>query len=311
MRHRIVSLALFLSMLLSAPVACAKAFPRPKPGDQFIGHRYTVTVKKGESMSSISRAHDIGFNALVYANPGIDPKKLEVGTVLIIPDQHLLPPKPWRGIIANLPQMRLMYFPEHGETIYTYPIGIRRAGWDTPLGKMKITEKRKNPVWIVPKSVQKDLAKRGIRLPDVVRSGPNNPLGHYAMRLSYPTYLIHGTNDPNGVGRRVTAGCLRMFPEDIAELFNKVSIGEPVRILNRPFQLTRSDDHLMLTVFKPIDHQTPAQWAPVLANALDRWTSTSLNRIDWSAIDLIIKHAPGQPMPIGQFTIGKTTDGTA
>lgn len=291
---------LIISALLLPSTVLAKTFDRPSHDAQFIGQNFTVIVKEGDSYSQLARKYDIGYDALGAANPNINPKNLPIGTVLVIPDKHLLPPKPWRGIVANLPQMRMFYFPKTGKKIYSYPIGIRRKGWNTPLGRMKITQKKKNPPWIVPKAVQKALAKQGIKLPNVVPTGPENPLGKYAMRLSYPTYLIHGTNEPIGVGTRVTAGCLRMYPEDIAELFGMAKVGTHVNLLSQSFQIDVIKNTIYLTVFKQInDSKDAPSWETLIPKALDTQLKHHNYEIDWSNIDLAVTLTSGQPLPIG------------
>ena len=127
--------------------------------------------------------------------------------------------------------------------------------WNTPLGKTRIVDKRKNPTWTPPESVRKEHAERGDPLPAVVKAGPDNPLGAYAMRLGITpgAYLIHGTNNPIAVGMAITHGCIRMYPEDIEALFPLVPVNTPVWLINEPVKVARVGGQVWLEVHPPVD----------------------------------------------------------
>jgi L,D-transpeptidase ErfK/SrfK len=201
-------------------------------------------VREKETLLDIARLHDLGFIELVAANPGIDPWLPGPGRTIMLPKQHILPDAPREGIVINLPELRLYFFPGEGKPPQTYPLGVGRLGRETPLGQTSIVAKRKDPVWVPPESIRAERPE----LPLAVRPGPDNPLGEYAMNLGWPSYVIHGTNKPYGIGRRVSSGCIRMYPEDIERLFPAVQIGIPVTVVGQPLKLGWSDGELYMEV---------------------------------------------------------------
>ncbi|GAB4389396.1 MAG: L,D-transpeptidase family protein [Thermodesulfovibrionales bacterium] len=200
--------------------------------DSVIGLEQSYQVKPGESLHEIARRFGLGFNEIAAANPGVDPWVPAEGRLLSIPTRWVLPDAPREGIVINLAEMRLYHFvnPEGARLVKTYPIGIGREGFDTPTGEFSVVQKIKDPPWIVPESIRAEKPE----LPAVVPPGPDNPLGSHAMRLSNPSYLIHGTNRPFGVGWRASHGCIRLYPEDIGELYQAAKDGEKVRIVYQP-----------------------------------------------------------------------------
>lgn len=209
----------------------------------------------------------MGFLALLALNPGIDPYLPEPGSLVRLPSQLLLPSPPHSGIVINLAELRLYYFPEPaaragGKTIdaqravHVFPIGIGRVGHETPTMSTYISQKREHPTWTPPKSIREEYKKkRGIILPDVVPAGPNNPLGEHALRLGFGNgeYLIHGTNKSFGIGLRVSAGCIRLRPDDVAWLFEQVDVHTPVRVINQPVKLNvEPDGRVMVEAHRPL-----------------------------------------------------------
>ena len=185
--------------------------------------------------------------------PGVDPWLPGVGREVVVPTQFVLPAAPHEGVVVNVAAMRIFYYPPHkkGEPqiVYTHPIGIGRVGWKTPEGTTKIVSRQKDPVWVVPKSVRAEHLEDGEKLPGVVPAGPDNPLGQYAFRLGWPSYLIHGTNKPYGVGMRSSHGCMRLYPEDIAVFFDLIPIGTKVTIVNQPYLFGWRDGTLYLQAY--------------------------------------------------------------
>jgi L,D-transpeptidase ErfK/SrfK len=208
-----------------------------QPGSDIVGTVQTVTVMPNESFSSIGQKFDVGIYELIESNPDVDPREPEEGTVLVIPTQFILPHGQRKGIVINLAEMRIYYFHKDNLLVTTHPIGIGRPEWETPVGRGKVVEKTKDPSWRPPKSIRAYYDAHNKYLPDIVPPGPENPLGKFALRLSIPGYLIHGTNMPGGIGIRSSSGCIRMFPEDIESLFHKVTVGDPVRIINKPYKI--------------------------------------------------------------------------
>ncbi len=250
----------FISVLLPAQGA---EFPMPAPGNDLIGEVYTVAVREGETLLDIARDHGLGYNEIIAANPGIDPWLPHPGTKITIPARYVLPNGPRTGIVVNLAEMRLYYYPPAKEgaprTVMTFPVGIGQEGWATPTGKARILVKDKDPVWTVPESILAESIAEGDPLPRVVPPGPDNPLGKYALRLDMVGYLIHGTNKPYGVGRRISHGCIRMYPEDIEVLFDRVEVGARVEIINQPYKLGLDGDALYLESHEPVfDRGEPA-----------------------------------------------------
>lgn len=232
-----VGLATVVGMFMSLPTI-ALTFSI-HPGSDIVGKMQTATVQRGEDFHDIGQKFDVGYYELVEANPGVNPDMPEPGTALIIPTQFILPSGPRKGIVINLAELRLYYYHKGQNLVSTYPIGIGRRDWETPLGSGKIIEKTKNPSWRPPDRIRAWYEENEMYLPQVVYPGPKNPLGKYAMRLSIPGYLIHGTNASRGIGIRSSSGCIRMHPEDIESLFYKASIGDPVRIVHQPYKIGR------------------------------------------------------------------------
>jgi L,D-transpeptidase ErfK/SrfK len=223
---------------LPKPTATHRFELTPESGD-VVGYVQKVTVGKDDTMPDIARRFDVGYEEILLANPGVDPWLPGVGREVVVPTQFVLPAAPHEGVVVNVAAMRIFYYPPHkkGEPqlVYTHPIGIGRVGWKTPEGTTKIVSRQKDPVWVVPKSVREEHAEDGEKLPAVVPAGPDNPLGQYAFRLSWPSYLIHGTNKPYGVGMRSSHGCMRLYPEDIAVFFDLIPIGTKVTVVNQPY----------------------------------------------------------------------------
>jgi L,D-transpeptidase ErfK/SrfK len=203
-----------------------------------VGEVQVIRARYEDTFVDIARAYDLGFDELVDANPGVDPWLPGAGTLVVLPTRFILPDAPRDGIVLNIGTKRIFFYPKvaAGESpvVITHPVGIGRDGWATPIGTTTVVAKVKDPVWTVPPSIRKEHADAGDPLPAQVKAGPDNPLGAFALRLGFPSYLIHGTNKPSGIGMRVSHGCVQLFPEDIESLFSEVAVGTPVRIVNQP-----------------------------------------------------------------------------
>jgi L,D-transpeptidase ErfK/SrfK len=284
-------------------IADALTFPLPPPGSNVVGHVQWVQAMPGDTFSVIGRRYDVGYFQLVEANPGVDPKSVPAGSIIVIPSQFILPDAPRTGIVISLAELRLYYYPPGGKTVITYPVGVGRENWSTPLGVTHIVQKNANPVWTVPQSIKDDRAKQGINLPDSVQPGPENPLGGYAMRLGIQqqTYLIHGTNDYTGVGRRSSSGCIRMLPEDVEALFQKVPVGTPVNIIDTAYKAGWRNGKLYLESHVPLQEQSP-DGAPNLT-AMKQTVQAALNghsgTIYWDKAAKIADAQNGVPQVIG------------
>lgn len=252
---RTLSLLALTASLLTAP-ALATTYPLPPAGSRLIGELEDYIVQPDEHLELIGKHTQIGFLALLEANPGVDPYLPKPGTRLTLPTQMLLPDVPREGIVINLPELRLYYFPKGKNEVMVLPIGIGDIGRETPEMTTTIIAKNPNPTWVPGPMVRKSwLEQKGITLPAVVPPGPDNPLGKFAMRLGYGKrdYLIHGTNKDFGVGLRVSAGCIRLRPDDIEALFKIVPVGTQVRVINQPVKTAiEPDGRHWLEVHSPL-----------------------------------------------------------
>ena len=281
-------------------------FLLPPEGTDIVGNiQVTVTLKK-DTLIDIARRYDLGYEEILAANPGVDPWLPGENTSVVLPTQFILPGEKRQGLVLNLASMRLFYFPqpEPGQPaeVITHPIGIGREGWNTPKGTTRITQKIENPSWTVPNSVRREHARMGQPLPPIIPPGPDNPLGEFAMRLSLPQYLIHGTNKPWGVGIRVSHGCVRLYPEDISRLFPQVPVGTQVRIINEPYIAGWRDGQLYLEAHEPLVEEI-RQWKGSLA-PMKKAVATKAARlpveVNWKKARKIARKARGIPVPVSQ-----------
>ena len=297
----------------------AASLPVPQPSDRFllppegvdiVGKLQITTARQEDTLLDIARRYNLGYEEIVAANPGVDPWLPGKDTRVVLPTQFILPRQKRQGLVLNLASMRLFYFPppEPGQSaqVITHPIGIGREGWRTPLGTTRITQKLEKPSWTVPESVRREHARLGDPLPPVVPPGPDNPLGEFAMRLSLPKYLIHGTNKPWGVGIRVSHGCVRLYPEDISRLFPQVPVGTQVRIINEPYLAGRRDGQLYLEAHKPLSEDA-RRWKGSLepmTRAVETKATDLPAEVNWNKARSIARQARGIPLPVGPDSPG-------
>ena len=290
-------------LLLASKVSLALEFPLPTGNNEIIGRIQAVTLKHNEDLHSIGRRYDIGFYEMVEANRSLAfTGKIKKNTQVIIPGRFVLPPGR-EGIIINIAEMRLYYYPPDAHKVITHPIGIGRLGWSTPLGEMSIIEKKEKPTWVVPQSIKEYGKSLGKSLPDVVLPGPNNPLGEFALRLSKPTYLLHGTNSPSGVGMRSSSGCIRLFPEDIRTFFPLISIGTKVSIINQPYKVGWQHNYLFLEAHQPLQedkeqHHGLHNLTPMVSAILAAEKDYSVE-VNWKLAENIGETQQGMPIAIG------------
>ena len=279
-----------------------------KPGQDVIGRVQVVKVAKGQTLSDIARLFNVGYDDMVHANPKVDPWVPPVGTPVIVPTQFVLPDAPHTGIVVDIAAFRLFYFPPHKrgqpQVVMTHPVGIGRTGWHTPVGVTRVVWHEKNPVWHVPPSIMAEHAKEGAPLPPTVGPGPDNPLGDYALHLGWPGYLIHGTNEPVSVGRRVSHGCIHLYPEDIAQIFRVVRNGTQVRVVNQPYLFGWKDDRLYMQSYVPLkDDKRPWKTrSRLLASMLTRSQRRLLARhheqVDWRRVRALVRAPRVVPLPV-------------
>ncbi len=217
-----------------------------------VGHVETVVASHEDTIYTLAVQHEVGASALINANNDIDHRLPGEGVVLSLPTRYVLPNVEREGIIINLPEMRLYYFPPHKRSVHVYPVGIGRQGWDTPLIESRITSIVKDPTWTPPQSIHQEYQNAGLSLPAVVPPGRDNPLGEYALRIGHTSYLIHGTNNAKGVGLRVSHGCIRLYAAHIEELASMIDVNTPVKVINQPLKIGRHGENWVVQVHKPI-----------------------------------------------------------
>lgn len=277
--------------------------------DDVVGELQVTRVEGEDTFSDIARRFNLGYEEMVRANPGVDPWVPGVGREIALPTQFILPRAPREGLVINLAQLRVFYYPKvkKGEprTVITHPIGIGKIGWVTPEGTTKITSKSKNPTWIPPASVRKEHREAGDPLPARVPPGPDNPLGTRKMTLGWPSYLVHGTNKPYGVGMRSSHGCMRFYPEDIEQLYDDIPVGTKVTVVNQPFAFGWHEGALYAQAF-PIqeddDRKHPKGAAAVLNAAVpDKMLQTVEQHdvaIDTELLNAVVAHPRGIAIPV-------------
>jgi len=282
-----------------ADIATRK-FPIAKDS-RIVGGLAAINVQDGDTLPDIARHFGLGYNEITIANPAISAWTPESGARMLLPSRFILPDAPRKGIVLNLASLRLFYYPpKQPDTVLTYPVGVGRDGWNTPLGQTTIVAKAVKPTWTVPESVRREHASKGDPLPNVVPPGPDNPLGEYALRLGFSSYLIHGTNKPYGVGMQVSHGCVRLYPEDIDVLFKKTSVGTPVRIVHQPYMTAWDGDMLYLEAHEPLQKWAgqKKQQQKSLLQQLRKTAAEKGATVDWEKVGRILQRADGIPTPI-------------
>lgn len=284
----------------------ATTFTLEQENTRVVGHNLIVYSRAQDTLLDIARRFDIGYSEIVSANPGLDVWLPGAGQGVVVPNRFILPDAPQKGIIINLAEMRLYYYPEpkpgQVRQVITHPIGIGREGWQTPLGKTKIIQKRKDPTWTPPESIRAEhIANGEPPLPKVVAAGPDNPLGAYAMRLGMPGYLLHGTNRPYGVGLRVSHGCIRLFPEDIEHLFSHVDLNTSVEILYQPYKAAMHNGILYVEAHETYeDMQTDSNNMTPMVKAILA-AKDKLSDDDWLFAQTMIEQGLGIASPISEM----------
>jgi L,D-transpeptidase ErfK/SrfK len=296
--------AVLYAALISSPIHSlyALAFDMPSPQNDIVGKFQTIQSNEKENFLTLGERYNIGYHELEEANPGISPWHIPMDTTILIPQRYILP-KMRRGIVINLAELRLYYFPEQSGSVMTYPVGIGKKAWNTPVISTEIKQKRKNPYWYMPTSIQAELRARGETFQAVVPPGSTNPLGKYAMNLGIEGYLIHGTNSHVGIGLRITHGCIRLYPEDIEELYNRVPLGTPVTIINEPIKIGLENNVIFLESTRPLGedqvHQSTTynlSWVQNEIKALHLPT-----QVDWDQVKIVLDAHRGIPVAVGKI----------
>ena len=258
--------------------------------------------KKEDTLLDLARFNKLGFVEIVAANRGIDPWLPGPGKKIILPTAHLLPDGPRKGLLLNLVDQRLYYFSENNEKVKSFPIGTGQDAWETPLGLTQVIRKKKNPIWFVPKSIRKEQPE----LPKVILPGPDNPLGQHALYLGWESYLIHGTNIPWGVGRRVSHGCIRMYPEDISWLFSRVTLGTPVTVVSQELKLGWVKNQLLIEIHpnpkqnEELEHTGKFSSAkvPEMIYRIAQAAGGKVKQVDWKKVKKAEAERTGLPVSV-------------
>jgi L,D-transpeptidase ErfK/SrfK len=285
----------------------ATVYELPENGSAVFGTDERVKAHYQDTLLDIARRYSLGYEEIIRANPGVDMWLPGEGTDILLPGRRILPAGPHEGVVVNLPEHRLYYFPKpkKGEkpVVITYPVSIGKMDWSTPLGQTYVVSKQKHPSWYPPESVRKEHIANGDPLPAVVPPGPDNPLGDYAMRLAVGggSYMLHGTNNPMAVGMAITHGCIRMYPEDVAALFPLVPVGTKVWLINDPVKVAYVGGELLLEAHPPVDSegQTTEPNLDLLSQMLDKALGDSTAAIHWDLARETLQAANGIPAVVG------------
>lgn len=287
------------AILLIAPPAHAEF------KENFIGEMETHKAVYEDTLVHLARDHGLGFLEVRSANPDLDPWIPGAGAKVILPKKHLLPNVPREGIVVNLPEMRVYYYKDSSKAPYTYPIGIGREGLSTPTGTTKIVRKKDGPTWRPTERMREEDPE----LPAVVPPGPDNPLGTHALYFDWPTYLIHGTTRPYGIGRRVSSGCIRMYPEHISKFFEQVPVGTKVNVINEPIKLAWIGNELYIEVHPTMEQaltleETGAMQEEQLSDdnvaRIMRVAGIYKDLLNWPRIRAAVKERTGYPIRIAR-----------
>ena len=289
------------------------AYPMPAAHDDIIGQLVSYTIQKGDTLLDVGRWYGLSAREISDANGHMDWWRPPVGTQVVLPTEHILPNGERRGIILNIPEMRIYYYPVSGgghhkakvtkvayvaaPVVYTFPVGLGRFDWKTPAGKFTVRGKTRNPTWVVPNDIYQEHLERDGEAEHVIGGGKDdNPLGLYRIELTLPEYALHGTDVPWGVGMTVSHGCVRLYPEDIERLFNKVRIGTPGAFIYQPVKFGFRGDALYVEVHDDLYGRYPGLWNHATKEA-QRLNLT--DRIDYAKLEKAVEGKTGIPTYIG------------
>ena len=311
---RAASCLLAVAVTAPAPAALAATGIWRVDADQsLVGRTEDYVARFEDTLLDVARRFGMGIAEMQLANPGMDMWLPGEGTAIRLPSRFVLPAAPRAGLVINVPEMRIYYYPKGEPVVHTWPISIGRVGWETPLGETRIVRKAVRPTWIPPDSIREEYLQRGETLPRVVGPGPDNPLGSHALYLGLPAYLIHGTNRPYSIGMRVSHGCVRMYPEHIVELFEMAESGTPVTLVHQGVKAGWSGDELFIEVHPNIDvpdeesrpSMTEAVTSIIAATPGDAPSAT----VDWKRVKEALATANGIPVAVGSRQTSRSSGG--
>jgi len=289
--------ALALGLLGTAMPLTAQgaAYSLPDEDTQVVGAVTTIRVRYEDTLASVAQDHGLGYRELLDANPDVDPWIPGEGTEVVLPTAYVLPDTPREGLVINVAEYRLYYYPPKQNMVVTYPVGLGREEFRTPLASTRVVTAIENPSWTPTATSRKEHAARGETLPPVVPPGPDNPLGSMALQLELPGYFIHGTNTPFGVGQSVSQGCIRLYEPHIATLAELARKGTPVHIVNEPYKVGWRDEQLFVEVHRDVYESTDP------SDLTKRLQAAAKNRaavVDWARVDDLVRSPTGVPARI-------------
>lgn len=284
-------------------------FTLPTDGSTVVGQIRRIVPSPENTLLDIARYFDVGYEEMVLANPEVSVWTPGESAQVVVPLRFILPPRPWKGIVVNIPQRRLYFFPPSRKgqprQVVTYPVSIAREGWSTPLGTTLVTAKYRDPAWLVPLRIKNERRREGgVEMPEYFPPGPDNPMGMHAIATGFKAIFIHGTNRPWGVGMRTSHGCLHLYPEDALELFSLVRQDTPVRIINEPFLVGVDRGRWVMASF-PLVHEYPNKRSPftqafeLVGAKLSEKGSPSHGEIDWVRVQSMVDAPQVIPLAIG------------
>jgi L,D-transpeptidase ErfK/SrfK len=301
-RAPLVACTLSLAVLFAAGSVAALELPLPPPGEDIVGQVQVIKAKYEDTFADLGKVHDLGYAEMLAANPNVDAWLPGEGSDIVLPTRFILPAGPREGIVINLAEYRMYYFPKGRNVVYTYPLGIGREGWGSPVTNTVITGKVPNPGWTPPKSILAEHAAEGDPLPAYVPPGPNNPLGPFKFTLGTAGYLIHGSNKKFGIGMRVSHGCFRMLNNNVLELGAMAPVGTKLRIINEPYKFGISAGKVYLEAHTPLDdHGVPSlvdKHTAVINALLKREDLVNNLRLDWDVVREVVAGEDGMPVEI-------------
>lgn len=259
----------------------AREYELPNSNQRLIGEKTVHKVVKGDYFQKIAEQYDVGFLSLLEANEGVDPFLPTVDSELVIPTQMLLPYADRKGIVINLPELRLYYYPANENKVYVFPVGIGREGLETPQLTSYVGQKRKNPTWRPTEEMKvRYLEEDGIVLPDEVPPGPENPFGKYAIRIGTSVYLIHGTNKRMGIGMRASSGCIRMYANDIKWLYENVPLKTQIKIIDQSVKMSyHSSKEKLIEIHRPLTSEANKKGQVEMTDQMRKFASGNVDNL--------------------------------
>ena len=294
-----------LGAVVSAPIPAVAAYTgvwRTDANEAVVGRNQVYIARHEDTLLDVARRFGMGLAELRLANPGVDIWLPGEGTAIRLPSRFILPDFPRSGLVINVAEMRIYYYPKGESIVRTWPISIGRVGWETPLGETSIVRKKVRPTWFPPDSIREEAARSGKILPRVVGPGPDNPLGSHALYLGFPQYLIHGTNKPFSIGMRVSHGCVRMYPEHIVELFELVEPGTPVTLVHQGVKAGWAGDELYIEVHPEVgvpEEEARPSMTEVVSSLISATPAAGIPfTLDWKRVEEALATANGIPVAV-------------